>query len=188
MLSYPDEDGCNGQNNGQDVSKTSAPAASDRVDVPPAPPGLFWQWSRFSELTPKDLYAAVQLREAVFIVEQQCPYNDADGRDPHAWHLLGWSEEESGRDLVAYARIFEPGVRYTESSIGRVVTAPRVRRIGLGKALMAEALRRVERLAPGQAVKIAAQRRLEKFYLELGFSTVSAPYEEDGITHVDMVR
>ena len=188
MLSYPDEDGFNGQNNGQDVSKTSARAVSDRVAVPPAPSDLFWQWSRFSELKPEDLYAAVQLREAVFIVEQQCPYNDADGRDPHAWHLLGWSDEESGRDLVAYARIFEPGVRYTESSIGRVVTAPRVRGSGLGKALMAEALRRVDSLAPGQAVKIAAQRRLEKFYLELGFRTVSAPYEEDGITHVDMVR
>ncbi len=188
MLSYPDEDGFNGQNNGRDVSKTSARAVSDRVAVPPAPSGLSWQWSRFGELRPEELYAAVQLREAVFIVEQQCPYNDADGRDPHAWHLLGWTDKESGRNLVAYARIFEAGVRYTECSIGRVVTAPRVRGTGLGKALMAEALRRVESLAPGQAVKIAAQRRLEKFYLELGFRTVSAPYEEDGITHVDMVR
>jgi ElaA protein len=170
------------------VSKTSARAGSDSVAAPPAPAGLFWQWSRFSELRPEDLYAAVQLREAVFIVEQQCPYNDADGRDPHAWHLLGWSDSQSGRELVAYARVFEPGVRYTEASIGRVVTAPRVRGSGLGKALMAEALRRAESLAPGQAIKIAAQRRLEKFYLELGFRTVSEPYEEDGITHVDMLR
>jgi ElaA protein len=167
---------------------TSARAVSDRVGAPTAPPNLFWQWSRFSELSPEDLYAALQLREAVFIVEQQCPYNDADGRDPHAWHLLGWSGQKSGKDLVAYARIFEPGVRYTEASIGRVVSAPRVRGTGLGKALMAEALRRVENLAPGQAVKIAAQRRLEKFYLELGFRTISEPYEEDGITHVDMLR
>ena len=162
---------------------------SGHVTAPPDPAGVFWQWSRFSELTPEDLYAAVQLREAVFIVEQQCPYNDADGRDPHAWHLLGWSGERgSRRDLVAYARVFEPGIRYPESSIGRVVTAPRVRGSGLGKALMAEALRRVGSLAPGQAIKIAAQRRLEKFYLELGFRTISAPYEEDGITHVDMLR
>jgi ElaA protein len=170
------------------VSKTSARAGSDRVAAAPAATGLFWQWSRFSELTPEDLYSAVQLREAVFIVEQLCPYNDADGRDPHAWHLLGWSDEQGGRDLVAYARVFEPGVRYTEASIGRVVTAPRVRGSGLGKALMAEALRRAESLAPGQAIKIAAQRRLEKFYLELGFRTISEPYEEDGITHVDMLR
>jgi len=147
-----------------------------------------WQWSRFSELRTEDLYAVVRLREDVFIVEQQCPYHDADGRDPNAWHLLGWSDDQSARSLVAYARIFEPGVRYTEASIGRVVTAREVRGTGLGKVLMAEALRRLDGLAPGQTVKIAAQRRLEKFYLDLGFKTVSAPYEEDGIIHVDMLR
>jgi ElaA protein len=167
------------------VTKTSArdDAGSKRARL-----GLYWQWSRFSELRPQDLYAVVRLRESVFIVEQQCPYNDADGRDPVAWHLLGWSDGEDGKSLVAYARIFEPGLRYTEGSIGRVVSAPEVRGTGVGKALMAEALRRLEGLAPGQAIKIAAQRRLEKFYLDLGFKTVSAPYEEDGIIHVDMLR
>ncbi len=188
MLSYPDDDGFNGSEYGEDVSKTSARAVKDPVVAAPAEFDFFWQWSRFSELSAEDLYAIVQLRETVFIVEQQCPYIDADGRDPHAWHLLGWSEQQSGRDLVAYARIFEPGVRYAEPSVGRVVTAPRVRGTGLGKTLMAEALRRVEGLAPGQTIKIAAQRRLEKFYWELGFRTVSAPYEEDGIIHVDMLR
>ena len=148
---------------------------------------LFWQWCRFGELAPHDLYAATRLREEVFVVEQQCPYQDADGRDPQAWHLLGWSGENR-RDLLAYARIFEPGVRYTECSIGRVVSSPKVRGTGIGKALMSEALRRVETLVPGQAIKIAAQRRLEKFYLDFGFRTVSAPYEEDGIIHVDMLR
>ena len=158
---------------------TSATPDSDQIH---------WQWSRFSELTPHDLYAVVQLREAVFIVEQNCPYPDADGRDPTAWHLLGWVEGPSERTLVAYARIFEPGVRYREGSLGRVVTAPAVRRSGIGKALMAEALRRIESLAPGQSIKIAAQRRLEDFYLGFGFRTISAPYEEDGIMHVDMLR
>jgi ElaA protein len=148
---------------------------------------LFWQWCRFSELTPQDLYAATRLREEVFVVEQVCPYQDADGRDPQAWHLLGWSEKDR-RDLLAYARIFEPGVRYTESSIGRVVTSPRVRGTGIGRELMSEALRRLDGLVPGQPVKIAAQRRLEKFYLDFGFRTVSTPYEEDGIIHVDMLR
>lgn len=148
---------------------------------------VFWQWSRFSELEPEELYAAVRLREEVFVVEQQCAYQDADGRDPQAWHLLGWSGE-TRRDLVAYARIFERGVRYTECSIGRVVTSPRVRGTGIGKALMAEALRRIDMLVPGQPIKIAAQRRLEKFYQDFGFRTVSAPYEEDGIIHVDMLR
>jgi ElaA protein len=165
---------------------TSASAAGGEATAATESP--VWQWGRLSELSAEDLYAVVRLREEVFIVEQQCAYHDADGRDPHAWHLLGWSDGQKGRNLIAYARIFEPGIRYTESSIGRVVTAPRVRGTGLGKTLMAEALRRLDGLAPGQPVKIAAQRRLEKFYLDLGFRTVSPPYEEDGIIHVDMLR
>ena len=147
-----------------------------------------WQWARFNELSLSDLYAVVRLREGVFIVEQNCPYPDADGRDPLAWHLLGWQNSGAERRLVAYTRVFEPGARYTEASIGRVVTAPEVRGTGLGRILMAEALRRTESLVPGQLVKIAAQRRLENFYIGFGFKTVSAPYEEDGIIHVDMIR
>lgn len=170
------------------MSKTSARPASDPDIASRGSDDFFWQWSRFSELTPEDLYAVVRLREAVFIVEQNCPYPDADGRDPNAWHLLGWVQGSNRRSLVAYARLFEPGVRYDEGSIGRVVTAPEVRGTGVGKALMAEALRRIESLAPGQPIKIAAQRRLEDFYLGLGFRTVSAPYEEDGIIHVDMLH
>ena len=140
-------------------------AGSDADASPVRSHDFFWQWARFGELTVGDLYAVVRLREAVFIVEQNCPYPDADGRDPNAWHLLGWVQGPAQRELVAYARIFEPGVRYDESSIGRVVSAPHVRGTGIGKALMAEALRRIESLAPGQPVKIAAQRRLEDFYL-----------------------
>ena len=170
------------------MSKTSGRPASNPAIASCGPNDFFWQWSRFSELTVKDLYAVVQLREAVFIVEQNCPYPDADGRDPNAWHLLGWVQGPMSRSLVAYARLFEPGVRYDEGSIGRVVTAPDVRGTGVGKALMAEALRRIESLAPGQPIRIAAQRRIEDFYLALGFRTVSAPYEEDGIIHVDMLR
>ena len=170
------------------MSKTSTRSASDRAIAAPDSESFFWQWSRFIELTTADLYAVVRLREAVFIVEQNCPYPDSDGRDPNSWHLLGWEERSSGRALVAYARIFEPGVRYDEGSIGRVVTGPDVRGTGKGRALMAEALRRFDSLAPGQPIRIAAQRRLEDFYLGLGFRTVSDPYEEDGIIHVDMLR
>ena len=170
------------------MSKTSTRSASDRAIAAPESESFFWQWSRFSELTTADLYAVVRLREAVFIVEQNCPYPDSDGRDPDAWHLLGWEKRSSGRALIAYARIFEPGVRYDEGSIGRVVTGPDVRGTGKGRALMAEALRRFDSLAPGQPIRIAAQRRLEDFYLGLGFRTVSDPYEEDGIIHVDMLR
>jgi ElaA protein len=149
---------------------------------------ITWQWCRFGELRPEELYAVVRLREAVFVVEQNCPYPDSDGRDPRAWHLLGWQEGEKERVLAAYARVFEPGVRYTEASIGRVVTAQAVRGTGVGRKLMAEALRRVEALVPGEKIKLAAQRRLEEFYADFGFTTVSAPYEEDGIIHIDMVR
>jgi ElaA protein len=170
------------------MSKTSTRSASDRAIAAPDSESFFWQWSRFSELTTADLYAVIRLREAVFIVEQNCPYPDADGRDPNAWHLPGWEERSTGRALVAYARIFEPGVRYDEASIGRVVTAPDVRGTGKGRELMAEALRRIDSLMPGQPIRIAAQRRLEDFYLGLGFKTVSDPYEEDGIIHVDMLR
>ncbi|MFL5488061.1 MAG: GNAT family N-acetyltransferase [Gemmatimonadaceae bacterium] len=170
------------------MSKTSAPIAAATRANPVNVADISWQYSRLSELTSEELYAVVRLRESVFIVEQNCPYPDADGRDPNAWHLLGWQSGADERRLIAYARIFEAGVRYTEASIGRVVTAPEVRGKGVGKILMAEALRRIESLAADQTVKIAAQRRIEKFYLDLGFRTISAPYEEDGIIHVDMIR
>ncbi|MFN2636493.1 MAG: GNAT family N-acetyltransferase [Gemmatimonadaceae bacterium] len=152
------------------------------------PRDISWQWSRFSELTPEDLYAVVRLREAVFIVEQKCPYPDADGRDPVAWHLLGWLKRSQSRTLAAYARVFEPGLRYEQGSIGRIVTDPHFRGGGFGRALMAEALDRLDSLAPGQTIKLAAQRRLEKFYAGYGFRTISEPYEEDGIIHIDMLR
>lgn len=159
---------------------------------------IVWQWSRFQDLRPEHLYQVVALRESVFIVEQKCAYLDADGRDPAAWHLLGWrdgdgkgegeAEGEGEKRLVAYARVFAPGVRYAEGSVGRVVTAREVRRTGVGRLLMAEALRRLEGLAPGQPIRLAAQRYLEEFYSTLGFKTASAPYEDDGIMHVDMLR
>ena len=147
-----------------------------------------WQLARFHDLSVDDLYAIVRLREAVFIIEQNCPYPDADGRDPFAWHLLGWRDGTDGKTLAAYARIFEPGIRYHEASIGRIVTSPEVRGTGLGRQLMVEALRRTEALSPGQPIKIAAQRRLEKFYQAFDFTVISEPYVEDGIVHVDMRR
>ena len=147
-----------------------------------------WQWCRFRDLEPEDLYEITRLREAVFIVEQACAYLDADGRDPAAWHLLGWNDEKGTRKLVAYSRIFEPGIRYPEGSVGRVVTAREVRGTGLGRVLMAEALRRLESVAPGRPVRIAAQRYLERFYSSFGFKPASTPYEEDGIMHIDMLR
>ncbi|HEY1951590.1 MAG TPA: GNAT family N-acetyltransferase [Gemmatimonadaceae bacterium] len=170
------------------MSKISEASTSSSTRTSTQSPEIDWQWSRFGDLTVEDLYAIVRLREGVFIVEQNCPYPDADGRDPHAWHLLGWSLAKRERQLVAYARLFEPGVRYTEASMGRIVSAPEVRGTGVGIALVAEGLRRLETLAPGRPIKIAAQRRLEEFYKRFGFTTASEPYEEDGIMHVDMIR
>lgn len=149
---------------------------------------ISWQWSSFRALAPDELYAALQLRQLVFVVEQQCLFLDPDGHDEQAWHLLGWATQDSARWLAAYARVFPPGERYAPASVGRVITHPRARGTGLGRELMAEALRRLEGLAPGTEIRIEAQRYLEPFYAAFGFLRVSEDYLEDGIVHVDMVR
>lgn len=144
---------------------------------------LSWQIARFEELTTAELYAALQLRQRVFVVEQACPYLDADGADAQALHLFGWQEKR----LVAYARIFPPSAKYAEASIGRVATHPRDRGTGAGKELMGEAIRRIED-AGWKKIRIAAQMYLERFYEGFGFQRVSEPYLEDDIWHVDMLR
>jgi ElaA protein len=123
----------------------------------------------------------------VFAVEQKCAFQDADGHDLHAWHLLAWSEGRSTSALAAYLRVLDPGRKYPEPSIGRVLTVPPHRGVGLGRAVMVEGLARAVRVWPGRPIRIAAQQRLEAFYASLGFHTVSAPYDEDGILHVDML-
>ena len=159
------------------------------LEKPPHSAPITWQWGRFDELSLPELYAVLQLRQVVFVVEQACPYLDADGRDGQASHLLGWSEREGeARALAAYARVFAPGVVYPEASIGRVITNPEFRGLGLGKALMSEALRRVHGVAPHSAVRIGAQLYLEKFYGEFGFARASELYDEDGIPHIQMLR
>ena len=121
-------------------------------------------------------------------MEQNCPFQDNDGADFHSWHLLGWDNAEGVRQLAAYCRLVDPGVKFPEASIGRVVTPRQTRMKGFGKLLMAEAVRRHEVLYPGQANRIGAQHRLEKFYQTFGFTTVSDVYIEDGIPHVEMLR
>lgn len=163
------------------------PEASERTAAAAAVP-VVWQWCAFDELSLSALYTILQVRQMVFVVEQACPYPDADGYDERAWHLLGWVEHDEAKILAAYARIFAPGIKYSEASIGRVVTHPSMRRKGMGEALMIEALRRVEMIAPGAQVRIGAQMYLEKFYEKSGFRRVSAPYDEDGIVHIEMLR
>jgi ElaA protein len=147
-----------------------------------------WQWCAFAELSLSELYTILQVRQMVFIVEQACPYLDADGADERAWHLMGWAKQGETKILAAYARVFAPGIKYEEASIGRVITHPMARRKGMGEALMSEALRRVESLWPGAPVRIGAQMYLEKFYGKSGFRRVSEPYDEDGIIHIEMLR
>jgi ElaA protein len=146
---------------------------------------LRWHWLRFGQLGVDDLYDALALRERVFVVEQNCPYQDADGLDRHAWHLLG--RDDAGV-LQAVLRVVDPGHKYTEPSIGRVVTAPEARGTGLGRVLMVEGVQRCTAAWPGQGIRISAQAHLQRFYGSLGFEATGEPYLEDDIPHVEMVR
>jgi ElaA protein len=143
-----------------------------------------WTWQRFAELGVDNLYDALALRCRVFIMEQGA-YQDPDGADRQAWHLLG--RDGSGA-LQAYLRMVDPGVKYAEPSIGRVITAPEVRGQGLGRTLMDEGIARCERAWPGQGIRISAQAHLRGFYVSLGFEPVGDEYLEDDIPHVEMLR
>lgn len=144
-----------------------------------------WAWSRFEGLGVHGLYDALQLRGRVFAVEQQAIYLDPDGADVHSWHLLG---RDAGGALQAYLRVVDPGVKYAEPSIGRVITTPEVRGTGLGRALMTEGLAGCARWWPGRAIRISAQSYLRRFYGSFGFEAVGDDYLEDGIAHVEMLR
>jgi len=141
-------------------------------------------WHRFADLGVDNLYDALQLRCRVFVLEQG-PYLDPDGVDRHSWHLLG--RDDAGA-LVAYLRVVDPGLKFAEPSIGRVITAPEVRGTGAGRALMAEGLAGCARWWPAHAIRISAQARLERFYRGLGFVRVGDDYLEDGIPHLEMLR
>jgi ElaA protein len=161
----------------------SAPLAAPPAR--PIQPG--WQWSRMSDLTAAAMYAALAARQQVFAVEQHCAFLDADGHDAYAWHLLGWAGGRATPELAAYLRVLDPGRKYEDPSIGRVLTVLPHRGTGLGRVLMAEGIARTRRTWPGTRIRIAAQKRLEAFYASLGFRTITAPYDEDGIPHVDML-
>ncbi len=144
---------------------------------------LSFDWLSFDRLALAELYALLNLRERVFVVEQKCAYLDADGLDPKCMHALGRSDGK----LVATARIVPPGEKFEEPSIGRVVTAPDVRRQGAGRLLMQSAISQTLALYPGRSICLAAQRYLEYFYKSFGFEPFGAPYDEDGIPHIDMI-
>lgn len=143
---------------------------------------LRWTWARFDDLGVHALHDALALRCRVFILEQG-PYQDPDSADKHAWHLLGYGAAGA---LHACLRVVDPGVKYPEPAIGRVVTAPEVRGSGVGSALMREGLARCRAVWPGKAVRISAQAHLQGFYGALGFVSDSPEYLEDGIPHIEM--
>ena len=145
---------------------------------------LQWELKKFEELSPGELYAILQLRIEVFVVEQECPFQDADGKDQAAFHLMGWQEGL----LAAYTRIMPPGIAYEFSSIGRVVTSPRARKKGLGRLLMEKSILETISLYGPVDIRIGAQVYLKKFYTSLGFMQSSDIYLEDNIEHIEMTR
>jgi len=145
---------------------------------------ITWRWLRWQDFSADRLYELLRLRSAVFVVEQACAFQDLDGYDAASEHLCA---SAAAGELLAYARLLPPGLKYPEPSIGRVVTAQAVRRSGLGRELMRQTLAGCRARYPGRPIRIGAQRRLERFYAEFGFVTAGKPYLEDDIWHVDML-
>ncbi len=143
---------------------------------------LTWKFAAFHELTVDELYAMITLRNEVFVVEQNCVYQDADNKDQISYHLSGWHD----KTLVAYCRILPPGISYNEASIGRVCTSPTYRNTGSGKELMKTAIEKTLQQFSCKTIVISAQLYLNKFYSELGFIQISDPYLEDNIPHIKM--
>jgi ElaA protein len=143
-----------------------------------------WTIKRFEGLTPAELYAILQLRSEVFVVEQNCVFQDMDNKDQHSYHLMGWT----GDKLVAYTRLAPPGIIYSIPSIGRVVTSPSARAAGAGRLLMQKSIDEIYTLFGQMPVKIGAQLYLQKFYSSLGFKQTSDVYLEDNIEHIEMIK
>lgn len=145
---------------------------------------LEFKWSRLGSFTAFELYEIIKARESVFVVEQNCPYQETDEFDPHAWHLAVLVNGE----LAAYARVVDPGGKNSLPSIGRVMTLKQFRGQKIGRALMEGAIKFTEQKYPGSDIKISAQVYLQKFYSSLGFDVFGEPYDEDGIPHIDMIK
>lgn len=142
-----------------------------------------WTYKPFNELNTAELYTILELRSKVFVVEQNCVYQDLDYKDQASWHLMGWQNNV----LTAYVRILPPGISYPAASIGRVITHPDYRRTGLGKELMQLAIDKTLAQFNSNEICISAQCYLLRFYTELGFQACGEEYLEDGIPHVEML-
>jgi ElaA protein len=146
---------------------------------------LAWTWARFEALSGREVHDLLALRSEVFVVEQNCVFQDVDGADLVSWHLLGRTVQG---ELAVYLRVVDAGVKFPEISIGRVVSSPRARGAGIGRVLMQEGLKRCLATHGPMPIRIGAQARLASFYQSLGFITVAEPYIEDGIPHLEMLR
>jgi ElaA protein len=150
---------------------------------------LIWTCKAFNDLSGFEVYQILAARAAVFVVEQNCVYDDADFSDAHCHHLIAWrADTDASKQLAAYARLVPPGLKYSEAAIGRVITSATVRRQKLGAELMQRAIASCnERFGEGP-IRISAQLYLLAFYTRLGFVQDSEIYPEDGIPHVQMLR
>jgi len=153
-------------------------AASRKSDTP------VWRLMAFEDLRVAELYEVLRLRSEVFVVEQQCLFQDMDGADQKAMHLLGVQHGE----LQAYARCFAAGVKFPEASFGRVLVRQSARGTGLGHALIDQAIAAIGQVWGPQAIRIGAQLQLSAFYGRHGFVDVGKNYLEDGIPHLEMLR
>jgi ElaA protein len=142
-----------------------------------------WVCKKFDELNLHELYAILRLRIEVFIVEQQCPFQDADNKDPYCYHLMCWKDAS----LSAYSRLVPARVSFDEISIGRVVTSPAARNKGLGKELMQRSINGCYELFGKETIRIGAQFYLKRFYESVGFVQCSPVYSEDDIDHIEMM-
>lgn len=137
----------------------------------------------FKELSIDELYDLLQLRSEIFVVEQDCVYQDIDGKDQKALHIIG---SKDGR-IVAYTRCFNSGIYFEEASIGRVVVAKDQRKYGLGHEIMKASLKAIQDHFKTDSIKLSAQQYLVKFYESHGFKTIGEGYLEDGIPHIAMI-
>jgi ElaA protein len=147
---------------------------------------ITWYHKHFKNLSTTELYQILQLRNEVFIVEQNCPFQDLDDKDIKCYHLMGFDTDS--QKVMAYTRIVPAGISYDEASIGRVVTSPLARGNGIGKQLMKNSIELLEELYGGISIKIGAQLYLKKYYESFDFQQIEEVYLEDGIEHILMIR
>lgn len=142
-----------------------------------------WKFKKFDELTVDELYGILKLRSEVFVVEQNCPYQDLDDRDKCAWHLF----LEDGDEVVAVLRILPENISYRDMAIGRVIVKKPYRGKGISKVMMKKAIDFITGDLGKTAIRLSGQAYLIDFYLSLGFKKVSEVYLEDGIDHFEFL-